>query len=367
MEKTKLAMDTPSASPTQWQRVKQDIFDDRLLYGYVIVTSALLYLASQWFVEQSQLKYDLTTYLRALFTICYITFLAWSSGYYLYLAYHKTPHPLLVYLKTITGFFHPIAKPISFVLLVLSLNLTFSCYTYLKSIIPDINPFQYDLLFYQLDQWLHFGNDPWRLTHQWFSSIYSSFVINFLYNLWFLLMWGSVLFFIVRRDMAILRNQYLITFMASWLVIGGVTATLMSSAGPCYAHLVDVNQTQYLPLMDRLTTQSLALEKLGLPPLWALDVQDLLWLKYLGRESGIGTGISAMPSMHVSIAVLMALGAYRLNKRLGYLMWGYMVAIQIGSVHLAWHYAIDGYLSTFLTLLLWKLSGLIVRKLHPEH
>tara|TARA_Y100001956_G_scaffold82949_1_gene107176 strand:- start:6915 stop:7994 length:1080 start_codon:yes stop_codon:yes gene_type:complete len=356
-------MNNSSSHQSQWQQIKRDIVDDRLLYGYVLVTSALLYFASQWFVEQSQLKYDLTTYLRALLTICYITFLAWSSGYYIYLAYHRTPHPLLVYLKTIRSFFNPIAKPISFVLLVLSLNFTFSCYTYLKSIIPDINPFQYDLLFYQIDNWLHFGHDPWRLTHQWFSSIYSSFVINFLYNLWFLLMWGSVLFFIVRRDMTILRNQYLITFMSSWLVIGGIIATLLSSAGPCYTHLIDVNHTHYLELIDRLSNQSLALEKLGFPPLWALDVQDLLWLKYLGRESGIGTGISAMPSMHVSIAVLMALGAYRLNARLGYLMWCYVVAIQIGSVHLAWHYAIDGYLSIILTVLLWTFSGAIVRKL----
>ncbi|MDN3683797.1 hypothetical protein QW180_05815 [Vibrio sinaloensis] len=43
-------------------------------------------------------------------------------------------------------------------------------------------------------------------------------------------------------------------------------------------------------------------------------------------------------------------------------MWLYVVAIQIGSVHLAWHYAIDGYLSIVLTLILWKLCGVLARK-----
>ncbi|EGA68205.1 membrane-associated phospholipid phosphatase [Vibrio sinaloensis DSM 21326] len=346
----------------QWLDIKTTLQQDRLLYAYVFVTTLALYLMSQSVTLESKIEYDAFTYLETLISICYVTFLSWSTGYYLYLAYHKTPHPLVVYIKTLLGFFNPLSKAVSFILLVLALNLTFSCYTYLKSIIPDIKPFQYDLLFYHLDNWLHFGTDPWQLTHQWFSSIYSTFVINFLYNLWFLLMWGSVLFFIVRRDIARLRNQYLVTFMASWLFIGGISATLLSSAGPCYSHLVDSELNHYLPLMDRLMQQSISLETKGLPPLWALDVQDMLWLKYLGRESGVGSGISAMPSMHVSIAVLMALGAYQLNRKLGYLMWLYVVAIQIGSVHLAWHYAIDGYLSIVLTLILWKLCGVLARK-----
>lgn len=61
--------------------------------------------------------------------------------------------------------------------------------------------------------------------------------------------------------------------------------------------------------------------------------------------------------MHVSVAVTMALAFQKLHKKLGYLMWGYVLAIQIGSVHLAWHYAIDGYLSAILTLVIWKSVG----------
>lgn len=175
-------------------------------------------------------------------------------------------------------------------------------------------------------------------------------------------MWGATLFFIIRRDLGNLRNQYLISFMSSWLMLGGVSATFLSSAGPCFSHLLNPEHTHFLPLIDHLREQSRELIEAGWFPIWTLDVQDQLWVKYIEREGGLGVGISAMPSMHVSIAVLMAMASYRYNKKLGFFMWGYMVLIQVGSVHLAWHYAIDGYISIILTVTIWKISGYTSRK-----
>ena len=69
-----------------------------------------------------------------------------------------------------------------------------------------------------------------------------------------------------------------------------------------------------------------------------------------------------MPSVHVAMATILALLAWRISKLLGVLMSAYLIVIQIGSVHLAWHYAIDGYVSIILTIIIWKLVGLALKK-----
>ena len=79
-----------------------------------------------------------------------------------------------------------------------------------------------------------------------------------------------------------------------------------------------------------------------------------MWGYYLEGTPSLGSGISAMPSMHVSIAVLVALVSSQVSKKAGCIFWLFALIIQIGSVHLGWHYAIDGYMATALTVLIWK-------------
>ena len=71
-------------------------------------------------------------------------------------------------------------------------------------------------------------------------------------------------------------------------------------------------------------------------------------------------GISAMPSIHVGAAVLFAILGWRTNWILGFGFTVYALLIQFGSVHLGWHYAIDGYFSAILAFVLWKGSGWVV-------
>ncbi len=174
-------------------------------------------------------------------------------------------------------------------------------------------------------------------------------------------MWGMLLYFVIHRKDDQLRNQFLLTFLSSWFIIGNIMATLLSSAGPVYISYFN-DQDLYLPLMQRLDMQSAELTERGLFSLWALSTQDALWASYEGGIGDIGTGISAMPSMHVTISVLIAMASFRLNKKLGYTAWLYAFFIQIGSVHLAWHYAIDGYVGTLFVVILWHLIGYLLRK-----
>ena len=75
----------------------------------------------------------------------------------------------------------------------------------------------------------------------------------------------------------------------------------------------------------------------------------------------LGSGISAMPSMHNSFAVLMALSMYAVKRWLGILFIVHAIFIYIGSIALGWHYALDGIVSAPLTVLIWWLAGKYAR------
>ncbi len=64
-----------------------------------------------------------------------------------------------------------------------------------------------------------------------------------------------------------------------------------------------------------------------------------------------------MPSIHVSSALLFALVWWRLNRVIGILVGVFSAVILLGSVHLGYHYAIDGYVAIPLTWLIWHVIG----------
>ncbi|MFD1877834.1 phosphatase PAP2 family protein [Vibrio chagasii] len=188
--------------------------------------------------------------------------------------------------------------------------MAFSNYTFLKPLIPYFNHYAFDLDFYYLDKWLHFGFSPWEVTHYLFPGA-------------------------------------------------------LSSAGPAFFHHFE-SLDAYAQLMQRLESQSEYLSEQGLLPLWMLSTQDMLWENYIDGVIIKGSGISAMPSLHVTIAVLMAMTAYKLNKKLGYVAWVYTFIIQIDSVHLAWHYAVDGYVGALCVVILWHLIGYLLKRNHQS-
>ncbi len=69
-----------------------------------------------------------------------------------------------------------------------------------------------------------------------------------------------------------------------------------------------------------------------------------------------------MPSLHLATTALMTFHAFQLNRWLGWFMTAFLVVMLVGSVHLGWHYAIDGYVVIPAAYGLWRLSGWAVRK-----
>ncbi len=151
-----------------------------------------------------------------------------------------------------------------------------------------------------------------------------------------------------------LRKQFLLSFAVSSILVGTLLATTLSSVGPCFYGKVVGLPDPFAPLLAFLNSVS------ETAPVAALHVQELLWDGYQGHHRFYG--ISAMPSMHLALPTLYVLVGFRTKRWLGWAFLAYLVAILIGSVHLAWHYAIDGYVSIAVVLAVWAVVGRLVRR-----
>ncbi|WP_279480617.1 phosphatase PAP2 family protein [Aureimonas sp. SK2] len=205
--------------------------------------------------------------------------------------------------------------------------------------------FRWDETFHRLDVALHGGVAPWELLQPVLGYPLVTFVLNLNYSIWFTLMWGMFFFHQSLRGGTPGRTRFLATFVLLWTVGGTLLATIFSSAGPCYYGLVVGGADPYQPLMSYLRQADTQF------PLMALDLQDMLWsLHSAGTE---GFGISAMPSLHNAMALLMVLASWKLHPLARAVFGVHAILVFLGSIHLGWHYAVDAYASFALTLAIW--------------
>jgi hypothetical protein len=240
--------------------------------------------------------------------------------------------------------------------MLISVPLLAGSFSVVKAAIPLMNQFSWDLRLEQWDRWLHGGIAPWELLQPLLGHPLASQMINLGYNAWFFLLWFSWFwqFFTLRNPQ--LRMRFLLSVQMAWILVGNVLAMVFSSAGPCYFGRMVEGPDPYAPLMTYLHQASESHR------LWALGTQQTLWDGYSLGQLNLGAGISAMPSMHVAIATLLALLGWQTSRRLGILLTVFVGLIMVGSVHLGWHYALDGYVSVLCALLIWWASGWIVRR-----
>lgn len=76
--------------------------------------------------------------------------------------------------------------------------------------------------------------------------------------------------------------------------------------------------------------------------------QSYLWNLYENGMSGLGSGISAFPGVHVGLMTLNVLFFGGLSKVHAVIGAVYLMIIMASSVLLGWHYAIDGYVSALV-------------------
>ena len=236
-----------------------------------------------------------------------------------------------------------------FVLLVPLMN-TFSGF---KGAIPEIQPFRWDVAFMQFDRALHLNHHPWEILHPWLGYPLMTWILDFFYYIWFPVKIVTLAWLGWSRGSSV-RTQFFVTYFALWILLGTVLATALSSAGPCYFGLVTGEADPYEPLMQYLYAVN------EHSPLTALKIQKLLWAGYTGEEKLV-EGIAAMPSLHVALPVLYAIVGWRIHRWIGVAYALYTFVILLGSIHLGWHYAIDGYLVLLAVPVIWKVVGFTLR------
>lgn len=229
-----------------------------------------------------------------------------------------------------------------------------------KQMVLPVAGFAYDPAFARADKLLFLGADPWKVTHAYLGSPNATWLVDRAYHGWFVPMsLGVLLCAWLPASTYRLRNQYLLSYIAIWVGIGSILAFLLPSAGPCYYE----NFVGSYPSFAELKANLVAAQAASGAKLTALSNQAGLLHVFGGNALAVGAGISAMPSVHNGLAVLFAIAAYRVNKIAGWFLAAYALLIWIGSIHLGWHYAVDGPVAAALTLMIWPLAGRIADRL----
>ncbi|GAL21045.1 Mlr1851 protein [Vibrio maritimus] len=328
--------------------------EDAALHGLVLIIAILVTIFASTTGYTNSISFF--SYMYVMKLLAPVSLLVAVFGYFFILLFRREPRPIKCYWEKIKLIYSYRAKVISSFILLTSISIFMSCFSTVKSLIPLIHPFSFDHLFHRMDLWLFGGVEPWRVIHSIITSPYILQAINFCYNLWFFLMWAMLCYFLTCFPSK-LRTRFFISWILCWTVLGMIAATLLSSAGPVFMVRLEPGFENYDLLVQLLQDQNSWLKGKGWSELYSLNIQDILWEAYVDKKDMLGSGISAMPSMHVSIAVLMALVMNSANKKLGVVFGLYALVIFIGSIALGWHYAVDGIVSAPVTWLLWRVSG----------
>lgn len=219
--------------------------------------------------------------------------------------------------------------------------LVLAAFTSFKVSIPAVSPFYADPYLVALDRWLH-GTDPWKIVRvfpEWMTRF-----VDFTYSqIWFAVALGILLNAAMFDSRAEFRRLVAMSFMI-YAGLGIGLATLLSSVGPVFYDKYYADP-QFPLLVKDIYQHGYAVTQIAM--------MDYLRAAASSNVFLVGTGISAMPSVHVAVAVSVAWYLSSRGPLAASIGWAFAGLIMFGSVYTGWHYAVDGYVSFLLVTMLW--------------
>ncbi len=113
---------------------------------------------------------------------------------------------------------------------------------------------------------------------------------------------------ILNYRFGVTRAKFLVCYVLTWSILGSVLAVIFSAVGPCfYEPILSGGSDVYGPLMSRLHDIAEIGKSQHGYGLHAVKNQATLIEYFTDNTIGFGSGITAMPSMHVSFIMLVFL------------------------------------------------------------
>jgi membrane-associated phospholipid phosphatase len=146
------------------------------------------------------------------------------------------------------------------------------------------------------------------------------------------------------------KSAMMLSYFTLWSVVGPLIHALLPAAGPVFFAQMGYGD-RFAGLHGSPETQHLT---------------DYLWAVYSGTGFGPGSGISAMPSMHIATTAWMIIGFYVLARRWIAPMAIAGLLIFLLSISLGWHYAMDGIVGATSAVLCCLLFRSFYRRRFPD-